>query len=135
GDPEPGDALDRRLDLIGGDQTRALELARGVLVARAPEEILVVEAHPDTVPAGIAGVIIDHAIRRTSSTPYTGVKPEIRTTGTPRAQASQHERTLNCPRRPGTSPEPMVRLIAPPKGGLPAGQVSGTHFEQLPPFR
>ena len=33
-------------------------------------------------------------------------------------QVSEHKRTLNCSGRPGNSPEPLVRLIAPPEGGL-----------------
>src|SRR5204862_7428954 len=62
GNPEAGNPLDRGFDLVGGDQPRALELTRRVLVAGAPQEIPVVEPHPDVVPTGTAGVIIDHPV-------------------------------------------------------------------------
>jgi hypothetical protein len=29
-------------------------------VARAPQKVLVIEPHPHVIPAGIAGVIVDH---------------------------------------------------------------------------
>ena len=50
--------------MIRGDQPRALELPRRVLVARAPQEILVVEAVRGVVPAAVAGVIVDHPVGR-----------------------------------------------------------------------
>src|SRR5258708_22216933 len=61
---EGGDPADRLLDVIDGDQARAFELARRALVARAPQEVLVVEAMVRIVPAAVAGVIVDHAIGR-----------------------------------------------------------------------
>ena len=36
----------------------------GSLVTRTPEEIEVIEIQPHVVPAGVAGVIIDDAVRR-----------------------------------------------------------------------
>ena len=58
------DGADDGLDVVGGNQPRTFELARCVLVARAPEEVLVVKSVPWIVPAAIAGVVIHHAIRR-----------------------------------------------------------------------
>jgi hypothetical protein len=54
--------LDRLLDLIDRNQPRALELARGALVARAPEEVLVVEPKSGIVPATVASMIIDQPV-------------------------------------------------------------------------
>ena len=49
---------------VGGDQPGALELPRRAGMARAPQEILVVEPHPLVVPAAVAGVPVDDAIWR-----------------------------------------------------------------------
>ena len=59
-----GNGPDRRLDLLGGDEPRAFELARRVLVARAPQKIAVIEAMAHVVPAAVAGVLVDDAVRR-----------------------------------------------------------------------
>src|SRR5581483_4333786 len=56
--------LQRRLDVIDGDEARALELPRRVLVPRTPHEVRVVETMMRIVPAAVAGVIVDHPIRR-----------------------------------------------------------------------
>ena len=61
---EMRDALQRCYDLPSGDEPRALELSWRTLVARAPQEIVMVEAVMRIVPAAIANVIIDDAIRR-----------------------------------------------------------------------
>src|SRR5262249_37144442 len=55
---------DDALHMLRRDEPRAFELPRRVLLARAPEEILVVEAHQRIVPAAIAGVVVDDAVRR-----------------------------------------------------------------------
>src|SRR3954452_13390464 len=64
GGGEAGDLLDRLLNLLGGDQPGAFELARRPGMARAPQEIVVVEAVARVVPAAIAGVIIDDPVGR-----------------------------------------------------------------------
>ena len=56
--------LDGRDDLLGGDEARAFELAVVALVAGAPEEVEMVEILPHVVPAGMACVVVDDAIRR-----------------------------------------------------------------------
>src|SRR5262249_2030245 len=61
---EPWNGPDHRLDVLGRDETRALELERRVLVARAPQEVLVVEAMARIVPAAVAGVEVDDAVGR-----------------------------------------------------------------------
>src|SRR5215471_11336768 len=61
---ESGDRADDLLDLVRGDEARALELPRRVLVARAGEEIVTVVMRLDVVPAAVADVIIDHAVGR-----------------------------------------------------------------------
>src|SRR5712691_4499162 len=48
---------DRLLHMVDRDQPRAFELTRRVLVSRAVEEVLVVEAMVRVVPAAVAGVI------------------------------------------------------------------------------
>src|SRR5438067_12497668 len=59
---EPWDPLNRTLDVIDGDEPRAFELTRCVLVARTPHEVLVIETQLRIVPAAVAGVIVHHAI-------------------------------------------------------------------------
>ena len=59
-----GDALERGFHVVDRDQPRAFELARRVLVPRAPQEILVVEAVVRVVPAAVAGVVVDHPVGR-----------------------------------------------------------------------
>src|SRR6516165_3029644 len=61
---EPGYATDHILDLLGGDQPGAFELAWRVLVTRTPQVILVVEAHAHIVPTTIAGVVVDDPVWR-----------------------------------------------------------------------
>lgn len=51
-----------RFHQIGRNQARALELARRVLVARTPKEILVIEPDVRFVPAAVAGMIIDDPV-------------------------------------------------------------------------
>ena len=58
-----GNALDRRLHVFGRDQAGTFELARCAGVARAPQEIVMIESMPHIVPATIAGVVIDHPKR------------------------------------------------------------------------
>ena len=81
--------LDRLLDLIDRDQPRALELARCALVARAPEEILVVEPKMGIVPATVAGMIIDHPVRR------------LEFIGRMRETGNHHDRRAAGPGQPG----------------------------------
>lgn len=57
------DATDNRLYLLGRDETRALELARRILMARAGEEVVAIEIGERVVPAAVAGVIIDDPVR------------------------------------------------------------------------
>ena len=54
-------ALERGFHVIDRDQPRAFELARRVLVARAPQEVLVVEAKM----RNLAGVIVDQPVAET----------------------------------------------------------------------
>src|SRR5690348_16654577 len=60
---EAGNCLDHLLYLRRRDQPRALEMSGRILMARTPEEILVVEPVPRIVPATVAGVPVDHPIR------------------------------------------------------------------------
>src|SRR5262249_52053289 len=53
-------APDYFLHMLDRDQTRAFELAWRALVARTPEEVLVVEPVRRVVPAAVAGVVVDH---------------------------------------------------------------------------
>jgi hypothetical protein len=62
--PKSRDAPDDRLDVIRGNQPGAFELARRVLVAWAPQEVLVVEAMRRVVSAAIADVIVDRPVGR-----------------------------------------------------------------------
>src|SRR5262249_17359121 len=55
--------LYRRLDLFGGDKACAFKLARRIRMTRAPEEVFVVEPMPHVVPAAVAGMIVDDAVR------------------------------------------------------------------------
>ena len=59
---ECGNVSYHRLHLLDRDEARAFELARRVLVAWAPEEILVIEAMARIVPATVAGVMVDDSI-------------------------------------------------------------------------
>ena len=56
--------LDGGDHLLGADEARAFELAVVALVAGAPEEIEMVEILPHVVPAGMARVVVDDAVRR-----------------------------------------------------------------------
>ena len=55
---------DRMDHLRPGNQAGALELPVRALVARTPEEILVIELEGRVIPAGIAGVPVDDPIGR-----------------------------------------------------------------------
>src|ERR1700733_1374720 len=83
--------LDRVLDLIDRNQPRAFELARCALVARAPEEILMVEPKPGIVPTTVAGMIIDHSVRR------------FELVGRVRETGNHHDRRAAGPGEPGKS--------------------------------
>src|SRR5271169_5818339 len=61
---EGWNAADGRLDVARGDQSRAFELSWRAGVPRAPQEVVVVEAMAHVVPAAVAGVIVDHPVRR-----------------------------------------------------------------------
>jgi hypothetical protein len=60
---EAWDALEGLDDVLGGDQARALEVPGRALVAGTPEEVVVVEAQPGVVPAGVAGVSMLHGAK------------------------------------------------------------------------
>ena len=75
--------------MIDGDQPRAFELARRVLVARAPQEVLVVEAVVRIVPAAVAGVVVDHAVGR------------VELVGRMGEAADHHHRRAHRPGEPG----------------------------------
>lgn len=62
--PKRRNASKGGLYLICSDQPGALELPGGILMARTPQKILVIEPRPDIIPAGIAGMIVDHPIGR-----------------------------------------------------------------------
>jgi hypothetical protein len=93
--PKSRNGLDYGLHLFGHDQARALELRRRVLKAGAPQKVLVIEPHPQVIPAGIADVTVDHPVGHLE---FVGgiVQPLIITTGVPAAQASQ-DRPLDSP--------------------------------------
>src|ERR1700722_1790169 len=57
--PKPRDSPDGALHMLDRDQPGALELARRACMARAPEEVLVIESQRRIVPAGVAGVVVD----------------------------------------------------------------------------
>src|SRR5579883_329274 len=86
---EGRDPLDRPDHLLGGDQACAFELARRAGMARAPEEVLVVKQHARVVPAGIAGMPVDHAI---------GCRELVYRMG---EAADQHDRRAGRPGEPG----------------------------------
>src|SRR5215831_4730949 len=66
-------SLDGGLHLFGSDQARAFELPRRVLVARAPQIVLVIKAHPHVVPARIAGFIAE--MKKVSVPAFTAALP------------------------------------------------------------
>lgn len=55
--------IDGVYNLLGGDQPAALILALGPFVARAPEEISVIELQRHIIPATIAAVRVEDSIR------------------------------------------------------------------------
>ena len=61
---EGRDLFDRGDDLFGGNEFGALKVAIGTLVTGTPQEVEVVKIQPHIVPTTVAGVIIDHAVRR-----------------------------------------------------------------------
>ena len=109
--------------MLDGDQPRALELARRVLVARAPQEIVVVEAVLRVVPAAVAGVVVDDAIGRIE---FVGRMGEAR---------DHHHRGAGRPGEPGQAArqpdeelgvlEPARALAERPVAGLVLGAVAG----------
>src|ERR1700683_1947324 len=74
--------------MLGGDKTGALELPRRIFVARAPQEILVIEPVANIIPATIAGMIIDHPI---------GCIKFVRRV---RESRNHHDRRSTCPGEP-----------------------------------
>jgi hypothetical protein len=79
--------------LFGHDQARALELPRRVLIAGAPQKVLVIEPDPHVNSAGIAGAIVDHPIGRLE---FIGgiVQPLIITTGVPTARQARTDYSI-----------------------------------------
>ena len=60
---EGGDLFDGGDHLFGGNQLGALEVTVCALVTGAPEEVEVVEVQTHIVPAAVAGVVVDNAVR------------------------------------------------------------------------
>ena len=58
------DLADGGDDLIRRDQLRTFKVAVRAFVTGTPQEVEVVEVQPHIVPAAVAGMIIDHTIRR-----------------------------------------------------------------------
>jgi len=61
--PKAGNTCNGLLDVVGRDEPCALKLPRGALMARTPEEIVVVKFVRRVIPAAVAGVIVDDAVR------------------------------------------------------------------------
>src|ERR1700730_8069751 len=99
---EARNSLHHGLHLVRGDEPRAFELARGVLVTRTIHEILVVEAVPHIVPARIAGMVVDHPVGR------------LKLVGRMGEAADQHHRLAHRPGEPGQAAgEPDEKLGVP----------------------
>jgi len=81
--------LDCHFDLLCRDKTATFEMPGRALVAGTPQEIMVIEAKAGIVPAGIAGVVIDHPVR--------GVK----LVGRVGEAADHHHRGAGRPGQPG----------------------------------
>ena len=95
---------------VGGDQPGAFELPRRAGVARAPQEVLVVEAVPHVVPAAVAGVPVDHPVRRGE---FVGRVGEA---------ADQHHRHAGRPGQPGQPAAEADERLGMPQPARPLGQ-------------
>ena len=76
------------LDLFGRNEPRAFELPRCARVTRTPHEILMIELHAHIVPAAVARVIVDDAVRR------------VEFVGGMREAADHHDRRIHRPCEP-----------------------------------
>ena len=107
---KPGDALDCGFDVFGGDQPGAFELPRRAGMARTPQKVLVIETMPRVVPAAVAGMPVDHPVRRREFV------------GRMREATDQHHRTAcrpRQPRQPAAQPDETRRM---PQPARPLGQ-------------
>jgi hypothetical protein len=87
-------------------------------MARAPQEVLVVEAMPHVVPAAVGGVIVDHSVRsckfvcRMSEAHHHGRPHPPGEPGEPTGEANEELGVLDPPR--ALAERPVARLVLGP---------------------